>query len=90
MLYNKHMSKAQKKVEIYIIPIEGIDVKFTYSNNIISYHFTHNEKNYGNALNILSEGAKRATIDDAVKGGGVLMLNAIESIKSINTTKDDK
>lgn len=79
-----------KKVEIYIIPIEGIDVKFTYANNIISYHFSHDGKNYGNALNILKEGSKRATIDDAVKGGGILMLNAIESIKSINENKDDK
>lgn len=78
------MSKAQKKVEIYIIPIEGIDVKFTYSNNIISYHFSHEDKNYGNALNILSEGKKRATVDSAVKGGGILMLNAIESIKNIH------
>lgn len=80
----------KKKVEIYIIPIEGIDVKFTYANNIISYHFSHDDKNYGNALNILKEGSKRATIDDAVKGGGILMLNAIESIKSINEKKDDK
>lgn len=80
----------KKKVEIYIIPIEGVDVKFTYSNNIISYHFNHEDKNYGNALNILKEGSKRATIDDAVKGGGILMLNAIESIKNINQNKDDK
>lgn len=74
---------SKKQVEIFIIPIEDIDVKFTYSNNIISYHFTHEEKNYGNALNILPEGGKRATVESAVKGGGILMLNAIESIKSI-------
>jgi len=79
------MSKGTKKVEIYIIPINGIDVKFTYSNNIISYHFNHEDKNYGNALNILPEGGKRATIESAVKGGGVLMLNAIESINNIKS-----
>lgn len=77
------MSKGTKKIDIFIIPIEGVDVKFSYSNNIISYHFLEDGKNYGNALNILSEGNKRATIESAVKGGGILMLNAIESIKSI-------
>lgn len=84
------MAKTQKKVEIYIVPIDGIDVKFTYSNNIISYHFSNDEKNYGNALNILHEGNKRATIESAVKGGGILMLNAIESIKSIKSNQNDK
>lgn len=78
---------SKKQVEIFIIPIDGIDVKFTYANNIISYHFTHEEKNYGNALNILPEGSKRPTIESAVKGGGILMLNAIESIKSIKNDK---
>lgn len=78
---------SKKQVEIFIIPIDGIDVKFTYANNIISYHFTHEEKNYGNALNILPEGLKRPTIESAVKGGGILMLNAIESIKSIKNDK---
>lgn len=76
---------SKKQVEIFIIPIDGIDVKFTYSNNIISYHFTHEEKNYGNALNILPEEGKRTTVESAVKGGSILMLNAIESIKSIKS-----
>lgn len=73
-----------KKVEIFIIPINGIDVKFTYSNSIISYHFNIEEKNYGNALNILPEGKKRATLNEAIKGGAVLMLNAVESINNLN------
>jgi hypothetical protein len=79
-----------KKVDIFIVPIDGIDVKFTYNNNIISYHFVHEEKNYGNALNILPEGSKRATIESSIKGGCVLMLNAIESIKSIKEQTNDK
>lgn len=84
------MSKGTKQVDIFIIPIEGIDVKFTYSNNIISYHFSEEGKNYGNALNILPEGKKRPTIDSAVKGGGILMLNAIESIKNLKSQTNDK
>ena len=85
LLYNIYMSKGTKKIDIFIIPIEGVDVKFTYSNNIISYHFQEDGKNYGNALNILPEGKKRATIESSVKGGAILMLNAIESIKSIKS-----
>lgn len=77
------MSKAQKPIDIFIVPIDGVDVKFTYSNNIISYHLEHDGKNYGNALNILTGENKRATIADAIKGAGVLMLNAVESIKQI-------
>jgi hypothetical protein len=79
-----------KKVDIFIVPIDGIDVKFTYNNNIISYHYSIEDKNYGNALNILPEGKKRSTIESAVKGGGIIMLNAIESIKSIKEQTNDK
>lgn len=78
------MPTAQKKpIDIFVIPIDGIDVRFTYSNNIISYFFIHEGKNYGNALNVLQDGKKRATITDAVQGGAMLMLNAIESIKKL-------
>ncbi len=78
------MSKRKQNIEVFIIPINGIDVKFTYSNNIISYHFNIGDKNYGNALNILPEGKKRSTLESAIKGGGVLMLNAVESINNLN------
>jgi hypothetical protein len=81
---------SNKKVDIYIIPIDGVDVKFTYNNNIISYHYSIDGKNYGNALNILPEGKKRSTVESAVKGGGILMLNAIESIKSLKEQTNDK
>lgn len=81
---------SNKKVDIYIVPIDGVDVKFTYANNVISYHYSLEDKNYGNALNILPEGKKRATIESAVKGGGILMLNAIESIKSLKEQSNDK
>jgi hypothetical protein len=79
-----------KKVDIFIVPIDGVDVKFTYSNNVISYHYSMDDKNYGNALNILTEGNKRATIESSVKGGCVLMLNAIESIKNLKEQTNDK
>ncbi len=72
-----------KKIDIFIVPIAGMDVKFTYSNNVIGYQFMHEGKNYGNALNILEEGKKRATLEQAIKGGAVIMLNAQESINSI-------
>jgi hypothetical protein len=78
-----------KKIDIFIIPINGIDVKFTYSNNVVSYQFTHEEKSYGNALNILAEGAKRATLEQAIKGGAILMLNAQDSINNLTNKTND-
>lgn len=74
---------AAKKIDIFVVPINGIDVRFTYSNNVISYFFQYKEKNYGNALNILKEGKKKPNFDDCIKGGAVLMLNAVESINSL-------
>lgn len=76
------MSK-QKPIDIFIVPIKDIDVKFTYANNIIQYQFTRDGQNYGNALNVLPEGKKRTTIESAIKGGAVLMLNAIESVNGV-------
>lgn len=74
---------SKKNIDIFIVPIDGIDVKFTYNNNIISYFFDNDGKNYGNALNVLKEGKKKATYDDCIKGGAILMLNAVESIRQI-------
>lgn len=72
-----------KAIEIFIIPIKDIDVKFTYSKGIIQYQFTKDGQNYGNALNVLSEGQKRATLESTIKGGAILMLNAVESINQL-------
>ena len=76
--------KTAKQIDIFIIPIEGIDVKFTYANNIISYFFEKDTKKYGNAVNILQKDKKRATVPDALQGGALLMINAVESIKELN------
>lgn len=72
-----------KKVEVFVIPIKDIDVRFTYSNKIISYFFVYNGKNYGNALNIEPEDKKRPKLEDGIRGGGLLMLNAYESVLKI-------
>lgn len=77
------MAKTPKKIDIFVIPIEGIDVRFTYSNNIISYFFVYDGKNYGNALNILQSDKKRATLTDCIQGGAMLMMNAVDSVKNI-------
>lgn len=77
------MAKTPKKIDIFVIPIEGVDVRFTYSNNIISYFFIHEGKNYGNALNILQSDKKRATLTDCIHGGAMLMMNAVDSINKV-------
>lgn len=79
-----------KKLDIFIIPILGIDVKFTYSNNVVAYQFIYNGKNYGNALNILGEGKTRATLEQGIKGGVIIMLNAQESITNLINQNNDE
>ena len=81
------MPNNKKKIEIFIIPIKGIDVTMTYFNSTVMYEFNYEGKHYGNALNILPEGKKRPTIESSIKGGAVILLNAFESIEKLIKNK---